>query len=161
MSLDGYIARLDDSVDWLDSIEGSGDNGYKVFYNTVDTLIMGRRTYDWVSKHTETNPYNGKTTYVITSSKQEDQSDVKFTDNPVELIKTIKKQTGKDIWLVGGGKAVHSLMDHNLVDEFIITIAPIVLGSGIQLFQGQQADLVQTKITAFNQFTQIHYRIKE
>lgn len=48
MSLDGYIAREDDSVDWLDSIEGSGDNGYKVFYNTVDTLIMGRRTYDWV-----------------------------------------------------------------------------------------------------------------
>ncbi len=48
MSLDGYIAREDDSVDWLDSIEVSGDNGYKVFYNSVDTLIIGRRTYDWV-----------------------------------------------------------------------------------------------------------------
>lgn len=98
---------------------------------------------------------------MITSNKQEDQSDVKFSDNPIELIQTLKNQTGKDIWLVGGGKAVHTLMDKNLVDEFIITIAPIVLGSGIKLFQGQQADLVQTKITAFNQFTQIYYRIKE
>lgn len=159
MSLDGFIADPSDSIDWLEAIEGQGDNGYQSFYNSVDTLIMGRRTYDWIKEHTDRYPYTGKISYVITSQDHDDTQEVKFSKDPVTLIKKLKKGKGKDLWLVGGGVLVDALLKEGLVDEIILTIAPIILGSGIPLFKGSKANLKQTKIQVFNQFTQIHYEV--
>ena len=65
-SLDGYIATENDSLDWLYKVEGEGDNGYSEFYETVDTILMGRRTYDWILKHvTGDFPYKNKECFVF------------------------------------------------------------------------------------------------
>ena len=50
-SLDGYIATKDESMEWLYNVEGEGDNGFSAFYETVDTVLLGKKTYDWVMKH--------------------------------------------------------------------------------------------------------------
>ena len=64
-SLDSYIATENDSLDWLYKVEGEGDNGYSEFYETVDTILMGRRTYDWILKHvTGDFPYKNKTCFM-------------------------------------------------------------------------------------------------
>jgi dihydrofolate reductase len=60
-SLDGYIAREDESLDWLFKCEGAGDNGYSAFYETVDTILLGRKTYQWILRNVESGfPYRGK-----------------------------------------------------------------------------------------------------
>lgn len=158
MSLDGYIATEKDSIDWLEAIEGLGDNGYKQFYNTVDTLIMGRRTYDWVMNQGK-YPYKGKQSYVLTHRPEMDTSSVKFVSDVEAIIKSLRSQVGKDIWLVGGGDIVRQCLHLGLIDSIILTIAPVVLGSGIRLFGEDQINLKQTKIEVFNQFTQITYRV--
>ncbi len=79
MSLDGYIADENDSLDWLFKVEGEGDNGYSAFYDTVDTIIMGKRTYDWIIRHeTGEFPYKGKDCYIITTSTEGKSEDVCF-----------------------------------------------------------------------------------
>lgn len=161
MSLDGFIADTNDSVAWLDNVEGLGDNGYKTFYNTVDTLIMGRRTYDWVMAHTDEYPYKGKTSYVLSTKDYENTRDVKYVKDAENLVRMLKNQKGKDIWLVGGGLLVQHFLRTHLIDEIILTLAPVVLGAGIPLFKDVSESFEQVGLKAFNQFTQIHYRIKE
>ena len=68
-SLDGYIATKDESLEWLYNVEGEGDNGYSEFYDTVDTILMGKRTYDWVlNQDLKEFPYKNKECYVFTRS---------------------------------------------------------------------------------------------
>ena len=67
-SIDGYIATKEDSVDWLFKFEGEGDNGYSAFYEKVDTVLIGKRTYDWIMENTEGKfPYEGKAAYLSLS----------------------------------------------------------------------------------------------
>jgi len=139
MSLDGYIARINGSVDWL---SGHGkvlevDNGYEEFYNNVDTIIMGRVTYEQVVN--ELSPdnwvYEGKNCYVFTKKEYETNEKVKFISGSItNFVSDIKNQLGKDIWLVGGGKLIHEFVRENLVDKYVITVIPTILGEGIPLF---------------------------
>ncbi|WP_353737922.1 dihydrofolate reductase family protein [Peribacillus asahii] len=103
-SLDGYIAAKDDSLDWLYKVEGEGDNGYSEFYETIDTILMGRRTYDWILKNvTGDFPYKDKECYVFSRSVTEDNVEVKFVkDNIIGFTNKLKQQQGKNIWVVGG-----------------------------------------------------------
>ena len=83
-SLDGYIASEDESLEWLFNVEGEGDNGYSVFYETVDTVLMGNKTYDWIIRHeTVEFPYKNKECYVFTRTSIEDTEDVKFINDDV------------------------------------------------------------------------------
>jgi len=106
-SLDGYIATNDESMDWLNSVEGEGDNGFSEFYETVDTVLLGKRTYDWIKRlDLEEFPYKDKNCYVFTRSSLEDTDDVTFIRTDIGgFIDELKKQNGKNIWLVGGGDA--------------------------------------------------------
>ncbi|AFS77454.1 dihydrofolate reductase family protein [Gottschalkia acidurici 9a] len=138
-SLDGYIARSNGSIDWLsgDSDNDNTDNGYDKFYSTVDTIVMGRTTYDQVIN--ELSPdiwvYEGKKCYVATTKKYEPDNNVEFiSENITEFIKNLKKQQGKDIWLVGGGKLIDQFIKQDLIDKYIISIIPTILGDGIPLF---------------------------
>ena len=70
MSLDGYIAKENDDLEWLMETEGEGDNGYTEMYETIDTIIMGKKTYDYVVEHTETFPYLDKACYVFLVQKK-------------------------------------------------------------------------------------------
>jgi len=164
-SLDGYIATKDESLDWLFQVEGAGDNGYSEFYETVDTILFGKRTYDWVMKQgIEKLPYNNKECYVFTRSPIEDKEDVKFVnENVVSFTNKLKNQEGRNIWIVGGGELLHSFIHEKLVDEFIIKVAPTLLGGGIPLFReaDYHLDLTLKGVRNFNQFVELHYEVKK
>lgn len=136
MSLDGYIARPDGSVDWLMDVEADGgDGGYGEFYKTVGTVVMGRLTYDEVLVLSEDFPYADKPCYVLSRSKQTPAPHVVFTDEALTtLIPRLKLTSEGDVWLVGGGQLVADFLEANLLDELQITIIPKVLGEGIPLF---------------------------
>lgn len=164
-SLDGYIATKSESLDWLFKVEGEGDNGYSEFYETVDTILMGRRTYDWIMNfETEDFPYRNKECYVFSRSVNEDNKDVKFVnENIVDFTNQLKNKDGKNIWIVGGGELLHSFVKEKLVDELILTVAPTLIGTGISLFKedNYQLDLSLKGIRHFNQFVELHYEVKK
>lgn len=163
-SLDGYIATKDDSVEWLYQVEGEGDNGYSEFYDTIDTVLMGKRSYDWVmNQDLKAFPYKNKACYVFTRSFAEHTDDVTFVNDDVaHFVDQLKQQTGKNIWMVGGGELLHYFIKEKLVDELIITVAPIILGKGIPLFKESEAPLklLLKNTRTFNQFVELHYEIK-
>ncbi|MGY5483800.1 dihydrofolate reductase family protein [Paenibacillus sp. ALE2] len=138
VSLDGYIALPDGSVDWLFDVKGDGgDNGYADFYDTVGTLLMGRLTYEEVLKLSDDFPYAGKPCYILTRSlaKHEQAPHVTFTDEALsELVPRLQKQSEGLVWLVGGGQLVQAFMQAGLLEKAIIAIIPKVLGQGIPLF---------------------------
>lgn len=163
ISLDGYIATKDDSLEWLLNTQGSGDNGFGEFYETVDIIILGRRTYDWIM--TQENgrfPYIGKQCYVYTNQKMKDTEYVKFTSqSPEELIADIK---GKDrkIWIVGGSQIIDLVRKKNLIDEYILNISPVILGDGIPLFyEGEKENLIFDKVRTSGQFVEVSYHVKK
>ncbi|MFD2613403.1 dihydrofolate reductase family protein [Paenibacillus gansuensis] len=135
VSMDGFIARLDGAVDWLDEVEGDGDNGYAKFYESVGTVVMGRGTYDAVKRFPGEFHYKGKPCYVYTRKQMPDDPDVTFTDEPVEdLIPRLKAASEGHVWLVGGGLLLQAFLEHKLLDELQIYTVPHVLGEGIPLF---------------------------
>src|SRR5690625_1925303 len=136
-SLDGYIATKDDSLEWLYHVEGEGDHGFSEFYDTVDTILMGKRTYDWVmNQDLKEFPYKDKKCFVFTRSFTEHTEDVTFVNGDLaDFVNELKSEDGKNIWMVGGGELLHSFMQEKLVDELIITVAPTLLGKGIPLFK--------------------------
>ncbi|WP_102692298.1 dihydrofolate reductase family protein [Rummeliibacillus pycnus] len=164
-SLDGYIATEDESLEWLFNVEGEGDNGYSEFFGTVDTVLMGRKTYDWLLENTAGEyPYKNEECYVFTRSRIEDTENVKFINDPVvHFTKELQKQNGKDIWLVGGGELIHSFIKETLIDELIITVAPIILGNGIPLFKKSdiQTNLSLIRTRTFHQFVELHYQVNK
>ena len=159
ISLDGYIATKDDSLEWLLNTQGCGDNGFGEFYDTVDTIIMGRRTYDWIMEQENGQfPYIGKECYVYTTKPTANTEYVKFTSqSPENLIVGLKKE-GKKIWIVGGSQIIDLVRRKNLIDEYILSIAPVILGDGIPLFcEGERTDLVFDKARTFGQFLEVSY----
>ncbi|WP_337019843.1 dihydrofolate reductase family protein [Oceanobacillus massiliensis] len=165
ISLDGYIAAEDDSLEWLFEVDGEGDNGYSDFYETVDTIILGKRTYDWIMNHQEGEfPYKDKECFVFTRSSFDETEDVKFVhEDIVEFTDNLKKKKGKNIWLVGGSDLLQSFLKENMIDEFIITVAPTLIGKGIPLFKEgfEQLELTLRNTRRFNQFVELHYSRKE
>ncbi|WP_117168612.1 dihydrofolate reductase family protein [Paraliobacillus sediminis] len=163
-SLDGYIATKDESLEWLFNVEGEGDNGYSEFYQTVDTVLMGNNTYDWMMRNvTGEFPYKNKDCYVFTRSAIEDNEYVKFVNaDIVHFINELKSKEGEDIWLVGGGELLQYFLKKRLVDEIILTVAPTIIGKGIPLFkEGEyQLDLTLKGTRKFNQFVELHYDVK-
>lgn len=136
MSLDGYIAREDGAVDWLEEAEGDGgDNGYADFYETIGALVMGRKTYESVLGLSETFPYAGKPCYVLSTTRRERTEHAVFTDEALDsLIPSLAATTRGDVWIVGGGELVRSVMERGLLDELHLAVIPKVLGGGIPLF---------------------------
>ncbi len=131
-SLDGYIAGPDESLDWLFS---DADYGYDAFLAEVDTLAMGRRTYEVVKSLGEW-PYAGLATWVFTrQERMPHDGNVHFTARPpVDWLHAIESAPGKDVWVVGGGALIRDFLDARLVDQMTIAVHPVVLGGGTPLF---------------------------
>lgn len=164
-SLDGYIAKPNDDLSFLKIVEKKGeDYGYAKFIANIDTIIVGRKTYDWVMEEVGTNHYdNGnRKVYVITRTKRPKTGKTTFyTGDLIELIKQLKSEKGKNIYCDGGAEIVNELSKYNLVDEMIISIVPILVGDGIRLFQDgrpeQQMELIKTK-SFDTELVQLHYK---
>ena len=131
-SLDGYIAGIDGDIGWLFTDQ---DYGYADFLKRVDTIIMGRTTYDQLLRMGD-YPYQGKECYVFSRSVIGGDEHAEFVNSPVtEFIEGLRTREGKDIWLVGGSEIIYHFMMAELVDEFIISAHPFILGQGIPLFK--------------------------
>lgn len=164
MSLDGYIATTDHTLDWLEQVDGEGDNGYERFYSTVDTVLLGRKTYDWIRQLAlPAFPYEGTSAFVFSKNCHPPNDDVHWiNEDPASFVRNLKNTEGGTIWLVGGGELIKSLHEAELIDFCIITIAPVLLGNGIPLFltnsRHQELELLTSE--QFGQFVQLHYKLK-
>jgi dihydrofolate reductase len=162
-SLDGYIATEDDSLDWLFKVEGEGDAGYSEFIETIDTVVMGRRTYDWVMEMEKGRyPYEELQSFIYSRSAKNvsDAGNIEFTDMDIPAFaEKLKSVQGKNIWVVGGSELLAGFMDAGLIDEWIISIAPVVIGRGIPLFP--KTDLMTEyklkDVKRYGEFAQLHY----
>ena len=136
-SLDGYIARENDDISWLSIVEREGeDYGYEDFVQNVDTVFMGRKAYEKVLSFGIEFPHKGRTCYVFSKSLKGSDENVRFFSGDIEeLIAKIKMEEGGDIFIDGGAEAVREFRDHDLIDEYIISIIPILLGKGKRLFK--------------------------
>jgi dihydrofolate reductase len=163
-SLDGYIAGPGDNLDFLDSIDHGGeDYGYHDFIDSVDTVILGRRTYDWVLERAEF-PHKNKQTFILTRTERPAEGNLTFYSGDVgELVQRLKSEPGKHIFCDGGAQVVHALLERSLIDELIISVAPVLLGDGIRLFSDgrpqQPLELLSAR-TYSSGMLQMHYRKK-
>lgn len=146
MSLDGYIANQDGGVEWLSGQDPTSEEmgSYPEFIKTVDTVIMGWKTYHQVI--TELSPdnwvYSGMKSYVVTHRSFPSTHEIICINKPVEeLVMALKEQEGKDIWICGGASIANQLVEKNLIDRYHITVIPTVLGGGIKLFNGSHEEL--------------------
>lgn len=157
-SLDGHIASENGGIDWLFS---DADYGYSSFYDSIDTVLVGRKTYDKALEF-EKYPFKGKKVYVFTQRLADKSGDVEFASDAAKIAKRLSESQGKDIWLVGGSEIVTALLNAGLIDEIILSIHPIVLGRGIALFNNiqKQCKMTLIKSTAFESgLVQLHYKV--
>jgi len=133
ISLDGYIARPDGSVDFLFMPK---DYSMASFFAKIDTAIMGRKTYEVSLKMGGSFGGDSMTTYVFSKTLAPGKRDgVTFTrQTPATVVQQIRRHEGKHIWLMGGGELIRDFLKADLVDELYIGVVPSLLGSGIPLF---------------------------
>jgi dihydrofolate reductase len=166
-SLDGYIAKSNDDLSFLKMVEKEGeDYGYAEFTANIDTIILGRKTYDYVLREIGTSHYdNGqRDVYVITRTERPAVGRTTFyTGKLTELVQRLKSENGKNIYCDGGAEIINELLKNDLIDEFIISIIPILVGNGTRLFKDgrpeQQLELLNAK-TFDTGLTQLSYRRK-
>lgn len=137
MSLDGYIAKDNDNIDFLSVVESPGeDYGYSAFQETVDTVIWGRKTYDKFLSFGVDFPHKDKKCFVLSRTKKGSDENVEFYNGDLrELITTLRQQPGKHIYCDGGGDVVFELLQHGLIDRMIVSVVPHLVGSGVRLFK--------------------------
>ncbi len=162
-SLDGYIAKPNDDLSFLSIVQKDDeDYGYSVFINSVDTVILGRKTYDWVMKQVPVFPHADKNTFIITRNAKPSIGKVNFYSGSLkEIISKLKSESGKNIFIDGGAEIVHELLKENLIDEFIISIIPVLVGSGIKLFKDGRSEqtLELVSVKKFEKgLAQLHYK---
>jgi dihydrofolate reductase len=142
ISLDGYIARKNGTVDWLSM---DWDYDWTAFFKTIDTVLIGRKSWEVAfemiplpksESKLKANPYTGMKAYVFSNTlKASGAEDVEIVSgNLKEFVENLKAKDGKNIWLSGGGELAKSFLDENLVDEIYLGISPLLLGSGLPLF---------------------------
>jgi dihydrofolate reductase len=160
-SLDGYIAEADDSLAWLLGYEGSFEAGdaepapmteggsYERFYDEVGALVSGSTTYEFVLNHLAEDgewPYAGKPCWVLSSRElpvpEGEEVDVRIVDGNVrDLHEEMLATAGeRNLWVVGGGNVASQFADGGLLDEVLVTVVPIVLGTGKPLFDRRFPD---------------------
>ena len=163
MSLDGFIATKDDSLEFLSMVEQKGeDYGYNDFVKSVDAVIIGRKTFEKVIAMGYEYPHTDKDVYILTRTAKPSIGNFKFYSEDLHrLVTDLKKQPGKNIYCDGGAEIANELMTNNLVDEFIISVIPVLLGDGIKLFKGGRPEL-KLELVSTKQFpkglAQFHYK---
>lgn len=162
-SLDGYIAKPNDDLSFLSIVQKEGeDYGYNNFISTIDTVILGRKTYEWVMTQVPEFPHADKQSFVITRTPRESIGSTHFYNGSLnDLIAKLKAEQGKDIFCDGGAEIVNALLKEKLVDELIVSVIPILLGKGTQLFNDERPEQLLSLISSqsFEKgLVQLHYK---
>ena len=164
-SLDGFIAKRNGDITWLDEFNVEGeDYGYSEFLNGVDIIVMGSKTYEQVLSFGKW-PYESFKTYVLTRRNLDCVDGVEFYSGYLDsFVHNIKQQSRKNIWLVGGAMVAQNFLKQRYIDEIILSIIPTILGDGISLFKNEDGevhlDLLQSK-SYRNGVVQLHYAVKD
>lgn len=134
-SLDGFIAPIDRSTDWLKPYE-TEDYGYGAFIERVSSIVMGRRTFDQVAAF-DSWPYEGKRVVVLTGRPIEAPPEGVYvsTEQVDALTAHLRSFDDGDIWLCGGGEVIAQFFEHDLIDRLELFLIPVVLGEGVPLFR--------------------------
>jgi dihydrofolate reductase len=148
-SADGYIARPDGDVEWLNRRPPTVDYGMTVFYPTIDTILCGRKTYDWSLSYNRKKGRKGgmfdtKLANYVFSRKPPKRAtpSVEFVSEPVKAFaQRLRATPGKHIWMMGGGGLIASLLDAGETDEFDIHVIPTFIGEGIPLTPPRHRDV--------------------
>lgn len=163
-SLDGYMARRDGSLDWLTRIEAPAreDYGYAAFMEAIDAVVMGRKTFESVLGLGEW-PY-AKPVFVLSRTMRSAPAGVKaeiVSGEPIGLVASFRERGYENLY-VDGGNAIQGFLRAGLIDQFVVTFIPVLLGAGIRLF----GDLPRTVALAHeetktwaNGLVQIRYSI--
>ncbi len=165
MSLDGYIAKPDGNISFLDQMnQESEDYGYSAFIENVDTVILGRKTYDKLTSMGVETPYDERDVFVLTRNRQNTKGKTIFYSGDLnELINALKSRNGTNIYCDGGAETIQQLLRAQLIDEMVISVVPVLLGEGIRLFDNtypqQSLKLIGSK--SFEKgLVQLHYDMK-
>jgi dihydrofolate reductase len=165
-SADGYIARPDGDLEWLTSRpKPKGFYGMGAFMKTVDTKLLGRKTYEAGLRMGGT--FDSKDQYVIFSHNAppaDAPSSVEFVNGPIgPVVSRLREQPGKDIWLMGGGELIASFLDEHAIDEFVVSVVPVFIGDGIPLIARRHRH-VPLDLHSVERFedgvVQLHYRVQ-
>ncbi|MBZ5617163.1 MAG: dihydrofolate reductase family protein [Acidobacteriia bacterium] len=166
-SADGYIARADGSVDWLDRPRPKGNYGMGAFFRTIDTILWGRKTYDQSLEMTGGvgSGFGLKVkNYIFTHHPPGTPAPgVEFVNEPITAFaKRIRAQAGKDIMMMGGAGLIASFLDEREIDEFIIHVLPVFIGEGIPLIEPRRRT-VRLALVSSRRFpdgvVRHHYRV--
>ena len=171
-SADGFIARSDGSVDWLDRPDPKGHYGMAAFYKSIDTILWGRKTYDvaldFQKKGVAGSAFDTRLkNYVFTRSLPQSAppAGVEFVNEPVKAFATrLREKKGKDIWMMGGAGIIASFLDEGEIDEFMIHLIPTFIGEGIPLIAPAHRT-VPLKLITSTKFTdgvvKLHYAVRK
>lgn len=171
ISADGYIARPDGDVGWLDRPRPKGSYGMGAFFKSIDTILWGRKTY---SKGIEMGGIEAAMkasgfgpeikNYVFSRHAQPSPlPEFQFVNEPVKpFAQRLRAQPGKDIWMMGGGEIISSFLDEGEIDEFNIRVIPILIGDGIPLVQPRHR-FIKLKLRSTRKFpdgvVELNYRV--
>jgi dihydrofolate reductase len=171
-SADGFIARSDGSVDWLDRPRSKGNYGMGAFYKSIDTILWGRKTcdmaLDFQKKGVAGTAFDTRVkNYVFTRSllQSPTPAGVEFVSEPIKAFATrLREKKGKDIWMMGGAGIIASFLDEGEIDEFMIHVIPKFIGEGIPLIAPGRRT-VPLKLISCKKFTdgvvKLHYAVRK
>ncbi|MCW5911841.1 MAG: dihydrofolate reductase [Cyclobacteriaceae bacterium] len=131
ISLDGFIEGPNGEYDWCFTDQ---DYGLTEFSKSIDALLMGRKTYDLMKQYDGPSPWSEAKTYVFSRTMKEAANSEILQGDLVQVIHALKQQPGKDLWLFGGADLTTQFINHNLIDEYWLSVHPILLGAGKPLF---------------------------
>jgi dihydrofolate reductase len=168
-SADGFIARKDGAVDWLDRPRPKGNYGMAEFYNSIDAILLGRKTYDFVVQFVNEGKSIPKADHEprhYTFSRKPPKKVLpgfEFVKQPIkQFAQSLRAAKGKDIWMMGGAGIIASFLDEGEIDEFIIHVIPTFIGEGIPLIAPGQRT-VPLKLLSFKKFSdgvvRLHYKV--
>lgn len=164
-SADGYIARSDGNVDWLDRPRPAGNYGMAAFFRSIDTIIWGRRTYDESLARGGAPDVGQKIkNYVFTHHPPEAGTPgVEFVNQPVgDFARRLRGQPGKDIFMMGGGGVIASFLDAGQIDDFMVHVIPTFIGEGIPLIRPDRRT-VKLRLVSTHRFAdgvvRLHYQV--
>jgi dihydrofolate reductase len=171
-SVDGYIATEDDDLDWLISLDAGAstpdtNNPYESFIERVGAMAMGATTYEWILEH-DTGPWPYRQPCWVFTHRDlpvREGADVRFTHEPVPAAHAamVEAAAGRNVWVVGGGELVGTFLDHDLLDELILSVTPVLLGGGKPLLPRRRTRpmrLLDVTPSSNGTFAHLHYSLR-
>ena len=169
-SADGFIARKDGSVDWLERAGLKGEHGMREFYGSIDTILWGRKTYDFAVGYQKSHPgyssFDKNLKHYVfsrTLQRADMPAETELVTQPIKKFAgNLRAAKGKNIWMMGGAEIIAAFLDEGEIDEFSIHVLPIMIGEGIPLVAPRQRELL-LKVLSCEKYSdsslRLHYSV--